>query len=232
MNRKEMPVSEHLSELRKRILVSLSAFIFASIISLPLVPMVLNKIRGDLLDIPLVVLAPQEALMVGLKLSLFIGFILSFPVLVYQLWSFIAPGLIEREKKVLLHILLPSTLLFLLGAGFAYYLLLPITLRFLIGVSYAVAYPLFSLSQTFSFVITLILLFGLIFQLPLVVAVLTRIGLVDHIFLKSKRRYVILSSFIAAAVITDPSVVTQILVSIPIILLYELSIWISRYLKK
>ncbi|MEA3254982.1 MAG: twin-arginine translocase subunit TatC, partial [Candidatus Altiarchaeota archaeon] len=108
MNRKEMPVSGHLSELRKRILVSLSAFIFASIISLPLVPMVLNKIRGDLLDIPLVVLAPQEALMVGLKLSLFLGFILSFPVLVYQLWSFIAPGLIEKEKKILLHILLPS----------------------------------------------------------------------------------------------------------------------------
>jgi len=224
-----MPILEHLRELRKRILISIFAFIFALIVSFPLVPPVLNKIREDLMEnILFVVLSPQEAIMVEIKVSLLLGFILSFPVLVYQLWAFIAPGLLRKERKILFYILLPSIVLFLLGVMFAYYLLLPITLRFLIDISYAIAFPLFSLSQTFNFVIILIILFGLVFQLPLIVAILSRLGIVNYHFLESKRKYILLSTFIIAAIITDPSVVTQILVAIPIILLYEISIWVSK----
>jgi sec-independent protein translocase protein TatC len=226
-----MPLLEHLRELRKRLLISLSVFISASAISLPLAPFVLNRMREDLMkEVFFIVLSPQEALMVEIKVSLLMGFIRSFPVSVYQMWAFIAPGLLGKEKKILSYVLLPSIVLFLLGAGFAYYLLLPVTLSFLISVAYTVAFPLFSLNQTLNFIIPLILSFGLVFQLPLIVAVLSKLGVVNPCLLTSKRRYVILLTFLVAAVITDPSVVTQILVAIPIILLYEMSIQVSKLL--
>lgn len=223
-----MPVFGHLRELRKRFLVSFFAFVFASIVSFPVVPFLLERVRADLMgNVFLIVISPQEALMVELKVSLLLGLVFSFPVLVYQFWSFVAPAFLGREKTLTLTLLISSTLLFLAGNVFAYWLLLPVTMNFLINVSYPVALPMFSLNQAFSFAITLVVLFGLIFQLPLIVAVLSRLGLVDHMVLSSRRRYVVLGAFIVAAVITDPSVFTQILVAVPIILLYEVSILIS-----
>lgn len=229
----KLTLEEHLQELRRRILWILFILVFFSIVSYPLTPSLLSKIKRDLLrGSSLVVLSPQEAILVYIKISLLLGFTLSLPFIIFHSWRFIAPGLIEREKRLFLCIVTSSLLLFLLGAGFAYFFLLPITLRFLLEVANWTAVPMLSLDRTINFILLIILISGLIFQLPLVVGILTRLSLVNYKILSSKRRYVILLAFIISALITDPSMVTQILVAIPIIILYEISIMVSKILGK
>ncbi len=229
----KLTLEEHLQELRRRILWILFILVFFSIVSYPLTPSLLSKIKRDLLrGSSLVVLSPQEAILVYIKISLLLGFTLSLPFIIFHSWRFIAPGLIEREKRLFLCIVTSSILLFLLGAGFAYFFLLPITLRFLLEVANWTAVPMLSLGRTINFILLIILISGLIFQLPLVVGILTRLSLVNYKILSSKRRYVILLAFIISALITDPSMVTQILVAIPIIILYEISILVSKILGK
>lgn len=229
----KLTLEEHLQELRRRILWILFILVFFSIVSYPLTPSLLSKIKRDLLrGSSLVVLSPQEAILVYIKISLLLGFTLSLPFIIFHSWRFIAPGLIEREKRLFLCIVTSSILLFLLGAGFAYFFLLPITLRFLLEVANWTAVPMLSLDRTINFILLIILISGLIFQLPLVVGILTRLSLVNYKVLSSKRRYVILLAFIISALITDPSMVTQILVAIPIIILYEISIMVSKILGK
>ena len=229
----KLTLEEHLQELRRRILWILFILVFFSIVSYPLTPSLLSKIKRDLLrGSSLVVLSPQEAILVYIKISLLLGFTLSLPFIIFHSWRFIAPGLVEREKRLFLCIVTSSILLFLLGAGFAYFFLLPITLRFLLEVANWTAVPMLSLDRTINFILLIILISGLIFQLPLVVGILTRLSLVNYKILSSKRRYVILLAFIISALITDPSMVTQILVAIPIIILYEISILVSKILGK
>jgi len=229
----KLTLEEHLQELRRRILWILFILVFFSIVSYPLTPSLLSKIKHDLLrGSSLVVLSPQEAILVYIKISLLLGFTLSLPFIIFHSWRFIAPGLVEREKRLFLCIVTSSILLFLLGAGFAYFFLLPITLRFLLEVANWTAVPMLSLDRTINFILLIILISGLIFQLPLVVGILTRLSLVNYKVLSSKRRYVILLAFIISALITDPSMVTQILVAIPIIILYEISILVSKILGK
>lgn len=229
----KLTLEEHLQELRRRILWILFILVFFSIVSYPLTPSLLSKIKRDLLrGSSLVVLSPQEAILVYIKISLLLGFTLSLPFIIFHSWRFIAPGLVEREKRLFLCIVTSSILLFLLGAGFAYFFLLPITLRFLLEVANWTAVPMLSLDRTINFILLIILISGLIFQLPLVVGILTRLSLVNYKVLSSKRRYVILLAFIISALITDPSMVTQILVAIPIIILYEISILVSKILGK
>ncbi len=229
----KLTLEEHLQELRRRILWILFILVFFSIVSYPLTPSLLSKIKRDLLrGSSLVVLSPQEAILVYIKISLLLGFTLSLPFIIFHSWRFIAPGLIEREKRLFLCVVTSSILLFLLGAGFAYFFLLPITLRFLLEVANWTAVPMLSLERTINFILLIILISGLIFQLPLVVGILTRLSLVNYKILSSKRRYVILLAFIISALITDPSMVTQILVAIPIIILYEISILVSKILGK
>ncbi|RLI90433.1 MAG: twin-arginine translocase subunit TatC [Candidatus Altiarchaeales archaeon] len=229
----KLTLEEHLQELRRRILWILFILVFFSIVSYPLTPSLLSKIKRDLLrGSSLVVLSPQEAILVYIKISLLLGFIPSLPFIIFHSWRFIAPGLVEREKRLFLCVVTSSLLLFLLGAGFAYFFLLPITLRFLLEVANWTAVPMLSLERTINFILLIIFISGLIFQLPLVVGILTRLSLVNYKVLSSNRKYVILLAFIISALITDPSMVTQILVAIPIIILYEISILVSKILGK
>ncbi len=229
----ELQLTEHLEELRKRIVVCIVSLVLTTTISLPLVPILINRIQSDLFkEVPFVFLSPQEAVLVYMKISFLFGFILSFPVLAYEFWAFMAPGLIRKEKKLLLNILFPSIFLFISGVVFAYCLLLPVTLNFLIDISNSVAEPLFSVSQTLSFILTLIVSFGLIFQLPLAIGIFTRVGILNSKILESKRKYVILAAFIFSAVITDPSVITQLLMACSIISLYEVGILASKVIKR
>lgn len=220
----------HLVELRRRVLVVLVFLFFASILSYPLAPAILNRVKADLLSgVSLVVLSPMEALMVYIKVSLAAGFVLTLPVFVYQVWAFVSPALGRKEKKMLFYVILPSVFLFLIGAFFGYFILLPITLKFLVDTASYVATPMFSLDETISFIVSIILLLGLVFQLPLVTAVLSRLGLVTPDALRSGRRYSIVLIFIVAAAVTaDPSAVTQILVAVPMVFLYEVGVWTAK----
>lgn len=225
-------VVDHLEELRSRLWVSIITFALASVFSYPLAVQLLVKIKDDILgDVPLVILSPLEAVSVNVKISFLLGFVISLPVLVYEFWSFLSPALNKKEKRVLAYSLFPSILLFLVGVLFAYRILLPTTLEFMLNEAYPVASPMLSLNETFSFIIFILFTTGVSFQLPLVVAALSKVGIVNYKMLSSTRRYAIVVIFIFAAVITpDPTLVSQLLVAVPVTLLYEASIQISRFI--
>jgi sec-independent protein translocase protein TatC len=221
----------HLEELRGRLLFSACFFLLLSVFSYPLSGILLEKVKTSLLPgMQLVVLSPLEAVSVKLKVSFIIGFVVSLPIWLIQLWRFLGPGLSAGEKKVLVHSLFPSAALFLAGVSFSYLVLLPLTLGFMVREAYPMAVPFFSLDETMSFVLFMLLATGLSFQLPVVVYALSKAGLVDYRMMSSMRRHVVVGIFIAAAVVTpDPTFVSQLLIAVPMVLLYEVGVQISRF---
>jgi len=186
-------------------------------------------VKADLFpDSILIVTSPQEAVMTYVYASIIMAFALTFPVFAYHLWAFLAPGLVADEKRLIAWVVLPSTLLFLAGMGFAYLILLPRALSFLIAAARPLAEPMLSMGQAFYFIGSIMAASGLLFQIPLVTAVASRLGSVGPTSLSHYRRHVILASFIVAAIITDPSPVTQVLLALPMILLYEAGIMSAR----
>lgn len=224
---------EHLTELRKRILLSILALVFFSILSYPFSGEILNKIKRDLIpEYQLYIFSPLEAIVLYLKISILSGFFLSSPFIFFEFWSFFEPAMKRNEKKFFLLILFSSISLFILGNLFSYLFLIPITLKILIELSLPVATPLLSLEQTFDFIISMMLIFGIVFQLPLVIVILTKLKFFTPDGLTSKRSHVIVLIFLVAAIITpDTSGITQILVAIPMMLIYEMSILVSKILK-
>lgn len=224
---------EHLTELRKKLLLSILALLFFSILSYPFSGGILNKIKRDLIpEYQLYIFSPLEAIVLYLKISILSGFFLSLPFILFEFWSFIEPAMKRNEKKFFLLILFSSILLFLLGILFSYLFLIPITLKILIELSLPVAMPLLSLSQIFDFIISMILIFGIVFQLPLIIVILTKLKFLNPKELSLKRGYAIVIIFLIAAIITpDTSGLTQISVAIPMILIYEISILVSKNLK-
>ena len=156
------------------------------------------------------------------------GVVVASPVVLYQLWAFIAPGLRREEKSWFLPLIFFSPLLFLLGVGFAFKIAFPLGLKFLIRFQTPSLEPLFSISNYISFITFFLLGFGSVFELPVVALVLTKLGLVSPHLLRSKRKHAVVILFILAAVLTPPDVVTQLLLVIPLLVLYEVSIWVSR----
>lgn len=231
MSEKEASIAEHLSELRRRILSSILVFLLCMVLALPFVPDIISRIRTDLLsNYPLIVISPLEAVSVELQVSAIAGFIASLPHTAYQAWAYVSPGLSENEQKAVRRLFLPSVFMFLLGACFAYFLALPVALRFLLDSAQHMATPMLSLSETFSFVLFTVLAFGVVFDMPLFVYALAKTGFVNHETLSSRRGYAIVAICVIAAAITpDPTPVTQILVAVPMIILYEASIALARY---
>ncbi|MDD5111019.1 MAG: twin-arginine translocase subunit TatC [Candidatus Altiarchaeota archaeon] len=223
-------IYDHLEELRGRIFVSIIFLLLASVFSYPLASSLLARIKTDLLSgQQLVIIAPLEAVSVNVKISILLGFLFSLPLLAYELWAFVRPALTRRESSMIAGALLPSAFLFLLGAVFAYKVLLPVTLSFMLNEAYPAATPMLSLNETVSFILFIVATTGLSFQLPLVVYALAKAGVVDRQTLSSKRKHVIVVIFIFAALITpDPTFVSQILVALPMVLLYEAGVLIAR----
>jgi len=183
------------------------------------------------LDVPmrkLNYMAPLEPFFVQMKLSLIMGLILALPVILYQTWLFIAPGLYPHEKKYVYLFVPVGTLAFILGDLFFLYIVWPLIVAFSLGYESATLYPLLNLSQYVNFALRLLLLFGLIFELPLIMLILSRLGLVRLEFLVNQRRLAILLSLIIAAFHAD--VITMIMVALPLYGMYEVSIVVIRLL--
>ncbi|MBZ0157900.1 MAG: twin-arginine translocase subunit TatC [Alphaproteobacteria bacterium] len=248
----KMPLTEHLGELRKRIVVSLIAlgvtFIIAftfseeifRVIMFPLKysldfsvrEMYLRFIPQDKLQMTkLVFLAPAEAFWMNMKLSFVTGILLSLPVIFHQLWLFISPGLLAREKKYVLPFIILATSLFIFGAAFCFFIVLPFAMGFLL--TYKVGdflMPMLSVGQYVDFCLKFILAFGAIFELPIIIIFLTKMGIVTPQTLARNRKYAALIAFVIAAFLTPtPDAFNQVLMAIPIILLYEIGIWISPF---
>jgi sec-independent protein translocase protein TatC len=233
MTEEEMSFFEHLEELRKRAIIIIIAVVVSSAAVFPVMPRLIEILRQELIEVPLHAFSPMEAVFVTFKASIYAGVVISSPLIIYEMWAFVSPGLTRRESKMVITALVPTIALFLGGASFAYFVMLPVTLRFFFSFSYRMSVPLFGLDQTLSFVFSMLFIFGVVFQFPLVIAVLARLGVVTHKGLSSKRKYALLAIFVVAAIITpDPTVVSQTLVGVPLYVLYEVSIWVARFLEK
>ncbi len=184
------------------------------------------------LDLDLHYIGPLEAFLVKLKVSFYAGLVLASPLIFYQLWKFMSVALKKKERRALLFYFPISILLFLAGILLAYFVMMPIGLYFLIAVAGSGLKPMLTISQYTSLIISLSLVFGIVFELPLVVIFLTKIGIVSPELLAKKRKYAFVLIVIASALFTPPDVFTQLMMAIPGIVLYEVSIWLSRIVSK
>lgn len=224
----EMSLVDHLQELRRRLITIVIAVLIGSGAAYFYAQEIIHFITAPAGK--LYYLNPAEAFFTYLKVSFFVGFLLVLPIVLYQIWAFVVPALTTTERKTTLILLPASVLLFFAGLGFSYYFVLPAGIKFFLGFATEDLQPLFSLGQYLSFVISFLLPFGFIFELPLFVLVLAKLGIIGSDFLKAKRKIVIVGTFVVGAVISPtPDVFSQSMIAIPMIILYELSILIVKY---
>ena len=228
---------EHLEELRKRLIISLIAVGIGFVISY-----LFSKEIFQFLTIPLVKALPPgstmiytrlpEAFFTYLKVALLSGIFAASPMILYQIWLFVAPALYSHEKRYAIPFVIFSTLLFLGGAAFGYFVVFRWGFQFFMGFATNFIKPAPTLKEYLSFCSILLLTFGLTFELPLFILFLAKLGVVDARMLARNRRYVILGMFTIAAILTPPDVVTQLMMAGPLLLLYEVSIWIAKIVGK
>ena len=224
----EMSLVDHLQELRWRIITIVIAVLIGSGAPYFYAQEIIHFITAPAGK--LYYLNPAEAFFTYLKASFFVGFLLVLPIVLYQIWAFVVPALTTTERKTAVILLPASVLLFFVGLAFSYYFVLPAAIKFFMGFATEDLQPLFSLGQYLSFVIAFLLPFGFIFELPLFVLVLAKLGIISSEFLKAKRKIVIVGTFVIGAVISPtPDVFSQSMIAIPMIILYELSVLIVKY---
>jgi len=221
---------EHLEELRKRILKSTGIILFIAGITFFVSPEILQIIAKPIGQ--LVFISPQESFIAHVLISLWCSIFFSSPFIFYQIWQFISKGLTEKEKRMILTYGPISFALFLLGSFFGYFIIVPIGLKFLLGFSSSTLIPMISIHKYVSFVGMLTLNFGIVFELPLGILFLTKANMITPEDLSKKRRHAIVLFFVLAAVFTPPDIVTQSLMALPLVVLYELGIFFSRAGKK
>ncbi|HYG46772.1 MAG TPA: twin-arginine translocase subunit TatC [Allosphingosinicella sp.] len=236
------PLMEHLIELRRRLIWSFLALGVAFAVSFYFAGQIFGFLVQPLIEGfggpgegRLVYTKLYEAFFTEVRVALFAAFFLAFPIIAIQLWAFVAPGLYAKEKRAFLPFLIATPVLFVGGGALAYYVVMPLAIRFFLGYQGQIpgiqqeALP--AMGEYLSFVMHFILAFGISFLLPILLILLERAGLVTRDQLKSGRRYAILVAFVIAAVATPPDIISQFMLAIPLILLYELSlvaIWFTE----
>jgi len=233
----KIPFTGHLEELRKRIVVCFIATGIGFIVSYGFKEKIFHFLTLPLLsamqaDDKLIFTGLPEAFFTYLKVSLLSGIMLAAPVLLYQFWMFVAPGLYGKERRLLVPIVVLSSFFFIGGALFGYFIVFPFGFKFFLGFASETIRPLPSMREYLSFSSKLLLAFGLVFELPLIITFLARLGIVTVEFLKKNRRYALLLFFVFAAILTPPDVVTQVMMAFPLMALYEISIIGARVFGK
>jgi len=229
----KLPFTTHLEELRRRLIYAVVAIVLGAIIAFLFAKQLFYFLAQPLVKIlpanqPMIFTALTEAFFTYFKVALLAGFFLASPVVFYQLWKFIAPGLYEHEKKFVIPFVIFATLFFILGGAFAYYIVFPFGFKFFLGFSTDYLKLLPKMSEYFSLSLKLIFAFGIVFEMPVITFFLAKMGVVNGEMLSSKRRYAIVLVFVIAALLTPPDVGTQLLMAGPLILLYEVSVWVAR----
>lgn len=233
----------HIRELRQRLLIAVIAYIVAacicfrhaSIINDFLLAPLLAVMSNDGMGRRLIFTGLSEGFFNHMHIAMYTGFIMAFPIIAWQIYFFIAPGLYRTEKRILLPTLLSAPLLFMLGGGLAYYWVMPTTWQFFLSFEQPGAVPIVleaRISEYLSLVLELLIGFGLAFQLPLVLATLVNLGVIKAVTLSKQRRYAIVIIFIVAAVMTPPDIISQISLATPLLLLYEISLLICHRIER
>ena len=231
------PLTGHLTELRDRMIHSFIAvgvgFVIAycfkerifAVLTAPLI-----KAMGE--NSKMIFTGLPEAFFTYLKVALLAGVVFATPVLFYQFWMFISPGLYSKEKKFILPLVVLSLLFFMIGSSFGYFVVFPYGFEFFLAFSNDSIQAMPSMKEYLGFAAKMLLAFGFVFELPLVITFMARMGLVSVGFLKKNRKYAILIFFTGAALITPPDVITQTMMAIPLIILYEISILGAKFFQK
>lgn len=231
----EQTFISHLVELRERLLKAVAAVLVVLVALLPFANRLYHFIAEPLLerlpgDTKMVAIDVASPFFTPLRLAFFLALFLAMPVVLYQLWRFVAPGLYRHEKRLALPLLASSVGLFYLGCAFAYYLVLPNVFRFLVGIAPEGVAMTTDIGRYLDFVLTLFLAFGLCFEIPIAVVIIASLGWVTTAQLSANRPYVIFGVFVVAAIVAPPDVVSMIMLAIPMCLLYELGVLATRLL--
>ena len=245
-NDKEGGFISHITELRTRLIHSfiflfvffIFCYFFAEYLYGFLVEPYAQAVKNDSIERRLIFTALQETFLTYLRVAFFASFFVTSPFILIQIWKFIAPGLYDHEKIAIMPYLVITPILFFLGGALVYYLIMPLAIKFFLSfesTGLATNLPIqleAKVNEYLSLVMKLIFAFGLSFQLPVVLSLLARVGVVDSEFLKTRRKYVVVIIFAAAAILTPPDPITQIGLAIPLLILYELSIFSVRLIEK
>ena len=232
----EAPLTEHLAELRIRLFRSLIAVVIATIAVFTKVDFFFSIFKEPLRrvfpDLKLVALTPTESFFTAFKIALLVGFVIASPFVFYQVWKFIEPALYEEEKRLVVPFVFFTTIFFISGALFAFFGVLPLAIKFLLTFGYTQldVEAMISVSSYISFVIRLILAFGITFELPVILSLLARLGLVTPETLTKFRPYFVVAAFVMAAILTPPDVISQVFLAMPLIVFYEISIVMAKIL--
>ena len=227
----KMPFLEHLGELRTRIMRSLFCLLGGTLIALPFSERIVDFLARPVtkLGYKLVFTAPAEAFWVQMKVGLIVGLFISAPGILWQVWAFIAPGLHQHERKYAAPFVVIGSVMFILGGAFSLFVVTPNAIKFLLSYARDTLQPMITLENHIDFLLKFTLAFGAVFEVPLAITLLSRMGIVNARMLAKNRKYAILGAFIAGAILTPtPDAFNQTLMAGPIIILYEVGIICAR----
>ena len=233
MEDKELHLTDHLEELRKRLIITVIAFMVFFIVGFIYVEDIYKWFVRDL-DIKLMVLGPSDIMWIYFTLATVVAIACTIPVLAIQIWAFVKPALMPKERKITLSYIPALFFLFILGLVFGYFVIFPMVLKFLVDMGGDMFVTNFTAERYFQFIMNMTLPFGVLFELPVVVMFLTSLGIINHFVLTKIRKYAYFVLIIIAVVITPPDFMSDFVVTLPLLFLYEVSINLSKivYRKK
>lgn len=229
----QITLLSHLQELRKRLKIIAIVYVLGVAVLMNFSDMVFNFVSSPLRDAlpagtPLIFLNAPDVFFTYLKIALVLSIFVTAPITFYQFWAFVAPGLYRHEKRAFAGFFVASLLLLVAGGAFAFYVVFPLIFEFFLGFSTDTIQAMPAVKEYLTLVLKLLFAFGLSFEIPIVIMVLVRLGLVDTAALRAKRRYVIVWAFIFAAILTPPDIISQTLLALPMMLLYEVGILLAK----
>ena len=229
---KKQTIVEHLSELRKRLIYSVIFLLIFTVISYKFSDLIVTDMINKAPSISFIFIAPAELFMSYLKIAFIFGAVLAFPVILYNIWMFLRPGLNTDERRLILRALISGSFLFIIGAIFGYLVVLPMTINFFTSFQIEEIRAMISFSNYLSFTISFILAFGIVFEVPIIMVIVVKLGITNTEVLKQNKKVAVLIIFILAAILTPPDMVSQTLLAIPMIILFEIGLYFAKAVEK